>query len=147
MLANVSGRQVWFSANVLRKSTVAEQSRASENLQQEQPRGSKYPTFEVSGSKYHTQNGFWDQRPQTVGICSLWATQEDDVSSWVPPSRSLRPSEVRDVSVGTRFESGARNSISGCDQRRWVGMCQVFLLEKPFILQRGEGFRYVVACM
>ena len=27
------------------------------------PRGSKYPIFEVSGSKNHTLNGIWDQRP------------------------------------------------------------------------------------
>ena len=27
------------------------------------PRGSTYPTSEVSGSKSHTLNGIWDQRP------------------------------------------------------------------------------------
>ena len=27
------------------------------------PRGSKYPIFQVSGSKNHTLNGFWDQSP------------------------------------------------------------------------------------
>ena len=27
-----------------------------------QPRGSKYPMLEASGSKKHTNNGFWGQR-------------------------------------------------------------------------------------
>ena len=37
------------------------------------PRGSKYPIFEVSGSKNHTLNGVWDQRPQILGTLTLWA--------------------------------------------------------------------------
>ena len=28
-------------------------------------RGSKYPICEASGSKSHTPNGIWDQRPKT----------------------------------------------------------------------------------
>ena len=33
------------------------------NVLELEPRGSKYPIFEVSGSKNHTLNGIWDQRP------------------------------------------------------------------------------------
>ena len=35
-------------------------------------RGSKYPIFGVSGSKNHTVNGIWDQRPQMLGTWTLW---------------------------------------------------------------------------
>ena len=34
--------------------------------------GSKYPRFEVSGSKNHSLNGFWDQRPSILGTWTLW---------------------------------------------------------------------------
>ena len=36
------------------------------------PRGAKNPIFEVSGSKNHTLNGIWDQKPQIVGTWALW---------------------------------------------------------------------------
>ena len=40
--------------------------------QQRIPGKSKYPIFEVSGSKNHTLNGIWDQRPQIFGTWTLW---------------------------------------------------------------------------
>ena len=36
------------------------------------PRGSKYLTFEASGSKNHTFDGCWDQSPEILGIWTLW---------------------------------------------------------------------------
>ena len=35
------------------------------------PRGSKYPTFEDSGSKNCSGYGFWDQRPETLNMRHL----------------------------------------------------------------------------
>ena len=37
-----------------------------------QPRGSKYPILEASGSKNHTLNGFRDQRPKVFSTWTLW---------------------------------------------------------------------------
>ena len=36
------------------------------------PRGSKYPIFEASGSKYHTIYGIWALKPQILGSWTLW---------------------------------------------------------------------------
>ena len=36
------------------------------------PRNSKYPISNNSGSKNHTTNGFWDQGPEILGTWTLW---------------------------------------------------------------------------
>ena len=40
-----------------------------------QSRASKYPIFEVSGSKNHTPNGIWDQSPWSICTWTLRAKQ------------------------------------------------------------------------
>ena len=41
------------------------------------PRGSKYPIFEASGSKYHTIYGIWALKPQILGTWTLWDNYGD----------------------------------------------------------------------
>ena len=36
------------------------------------PRGSKYPSSRVLGSKIHTLNGFWSLKPYYLGTWTLW---------------------------------------------------------------------------
>ena len=35
------------------------------------PRGSKYPNSRVSGTKSHSEYGFWDLKPYYLGTCTL----------------------------------------------------------------------------
>ena len=43
-------------------------------------RGSKYPTFKVSGPQNHTSNDFWNQEPQTL---ALWASEISSLRRYV----------------------------------------------------------------
>ena len=44
-----------------------------------EPRGSKYPIFEASGSKHHTVYGIWALKPQILDTWTLWeGTQKVD---------------------------------------------------------------------
>ena len=36
------------------------------------PRGSKYPNSRVSGTKNHSEYGFWDLKPYYLGTWTLW---------------------------------------------------------------------------
>ena len=42
------------------------------------PRGSKYPIFEASGSKYHTIFGIWALEPQLLGTWTLWDVESPE---------------------------------------------------------------------
>ena len=50
------------------------------------PRGSKHPNSRVSGTKNHSEYGFWDLKPYYLGTWTLWGS-----FSW----GGFRPSVVR----------------------------------------------------
>ena len=61
-----------WSTKVLETRSRSHSSRNPEVGLERFPRRSKYPIFEVSGSKSHTLNGIWDQRPSILGTWTLW---------------------------------------------------------------------------
>ena len=89
------------------------------------PRGFNYPVFEVPGSKYHTLNVFWSEKPQILGTWILWDRLYKFLHNEVVRCAAISHSNRRRsefAESGSRIRDLSQGLYAVC-KNMYAGMC------------------------